>query len=218
MYLLSPFQPLLCTIAKLIFLKRGSTVTVLLRTFRWFPFVFRIKSNVSGSPFPVTLCTIFLNLACNLANVSSHYSLGCTFVLAYILCFRWEYLDFLYFKGCLQSPEEMSLLCVGFPYACPLLYCHSIWLPSLTLAFMRLNNACLYAILIAFTFLYSQLHEVKIFISLTLYHLQYLEQCLACNRCSQNVCSVETMKGGRCHCVIKRELNLGVWHLRCSYN
>lgn len=117
MYLLSPFQPLLCTTAKLIFLKHGSTV--LLRTFQWFPFVCRIKSNVSVSPFPVTLCTILLNLSCNLANVSSHYSLGCTFVLAYILCFCWEYLDFLYFKGCLQSSEEISLLCVGFPYTFP---------------------------------------------------------------------------------------------------
>lgn len=105
-----------------------------------------------------------------------------------------------------------SPLC-GLSLHIPFLYCHSIWFLSLTLAFMRLNYACLYAIVSAFTFLYSQLHEVKIFILLPLYHLQYLEQCLACNRCSQNVCSVETTKGGRCHCVIKRELNLGVCHL-----
>lgn len=50
----------------------------LLRTFQWFSFVCRIKSNASAYPFPVTLCTSLLYLSCILVTVHLHTLCPCS--------------------------------------------------------------------------------------------------------------------------------------------
>lgn len=92
------------------------------------------------------------------------------------------------------------------------------WFPSLLRHLLGSNFVYLYTIYIVFTlFLHSQLHEIKTFILLTLHHLKYIEQCLACNSCLQNMCWAEPMNIGRSHCVIKKGTELGVWHLSISH-
>jgi len=105
MYLISPFQSLWCTTAKSTFLKHGSNLSLPCSEPPSVPFVCRIKSNVSGNPFLVTLCAVLLHLSCILVNVSSDYSPEYTFVLAYILLFTWEGPDLITvdFKGWLRS-------------------------------------------------------------------------------------------------------------------
>lgn len=106
--LLSPLQSLLCTTAKSIFLKHGSSLSSPCSEPPYVPFVSRSKSNVSVAPFPVTLCAILLDLPCILVNVSSRWSPEYTFILAHILLFIWASTDLItvnFKRSSFESPK-----------------------------------------------------------------------------------------------------------------
>lgn len=176
----------------------------LLRTSRWFPFFSRIKSVLFQSYLNYSPALILYSGHCEPSLIIWIYICPCSHLTLYLgkSGFYWPISR----GACSHLRRWMPFLCTFLTHV-P--FC------TFTTSDVLLNSGIYWAWAMAICiqyklpllFFYNSAPWGQNLYFTHLYHLPCLEQCLACNRCLQNMCGVETINVGRCHCIIKRELH-----------